>query len=283
LRVPAARAKLAAAFLLGLFLFAVAVLIADWYVGAAYRHVVVEVSNVDDIARVDVNCERALSLAADEGTGTADLGWLDPEDRVYLSEYNKRGGAAWGFRVTGGKEVVSYNHGHAGVTGQGAGAYGVGMAKLLTANGNRIGTIGCSPPGLVADSVVSYQQSPDARMVSKQAGEAPLWDPPRFPFALIAGLADLMPLFALTGFIVVASIARVRKLIRRHWRISLFVGALNLLRGILTGGGPEALLICFEGIGLILLLVSALVVVWPHTGSRCLTSCSTTAPNPNPE
>lgn len=282
MKVPAVRAKLAAAFLLGLFLFAVAVLIADWYVGAAYRHVVVEVSNVDDTARVDVNCKRALSLAADEGTRTADLGWLDPEDRVYLSEYNQRGGAAWGFIVTGGKEVVRYNHGHAGVTGQGAGAYGVAMAKLLTANGDRVGTVGCSPPELVADSLPSYQQSPDARMVSQQREEAPLWDPPRFPFALIEGLAGLMPVFALVGFVAVASIARVRSLIGRHWRISLFVGALNLLRGLLAGVGPEAMLICFEGIGLILLLVSAAVVVWPHTGTRCLTNCSTPAPKPNP-
>ena len=283
MRGAAARAKLVAALLLGLFLFAVAVLIADWYVGSAYRHVVVEVSNVDDTARIDVNCRRALSLAAGEGTKSVDLGWLGPGDRIYLSEYNERGGAAWGFKVSNGEVVRNYSDGHAGVTGPGAGPYGVAMAQLVTADGDRIGTVGCAPPALVSDSVTNYQQAPDMRAVLKRDEEAPLWDPPRFPYALIEDLADLVPLFALVGFAAAASIARVRSLIRRHRVISVAVGALNLCLGLTTSAGSEVLLVWFEGIGLTLLLVSAVVAVWPHTGSCCLTSCSTPEPEPNPE
>jgi hypothetical protein len=277
-----ARSKLAAALLLCLFLLAGAALIADWYLDSAYRHVVVEVSNVDDTARVDVNCRRALSLAAGEGAKTVDLGWLGPEDRIYLSQYNERGGAAWGFKVSNGEVVLNFSDGHAGVTGHGAGPYGIAMAKLVTANGDEIGTVGCAPPVLVSDSVVAYQQSPDMRAVLKRDEEAPLWDPPRFPYALIENLADLVPLFALAGFIAAVSIARVRALIRRHRAISGAVGLLQLLLGLTTSTGSQVLLVWFLGIGLILLLVSA-VVVWPHTGSCCLTSCSTPEPEVNPE
>jgi hypothetical protein len=279
----AARAKLAASLLLGLFLFGVVVLIADWYVGAAYRHVVVDVSNVDDRARIDVNCRRALSLAAGEGTRSVDLGWLGPEDRIYLSEYNERGGAAWGFRVSNGRVVRSFGDGHAGVTGQGAAPFGVAMAELLTANGDRIGMVGCSPPGLVTDLVAGYQQSPDARVVSKREEEAPLWDPPRFPFALIEGLASLVPVLALIGFLAAASIARVRDLIRRHRVASGAFAVLNLLISLTKDPGPQALLLWFEIIGMALLLVSAIVAVWPHTGACCQTSCSTPALKPDPE
>jgi hypothetical protein len=185
--------------------------------------------------------------------------------------------------VSNGEVVRNYSDGHAGVTGQGAVPYGVAMAELLTASGDRIGAVGCSPPGLVSDSVANYQQAPDARVVSKREEEAPLWDPPRFPFALIEDLADLTPLFALIGFLAAAGIARVRNLIRRHRAISGTVLAFNLFLSLTKDAGPQALLFWFESIGMILLLVSAVVAVWPHTGACCLTSCSTPALKPDAE
>jgi hypothetical protein len=279
----AAGPKLVAALLLALFLLGVGVLIADWYVGAAYRHVVADVSNVDGTARIDVNCRRALKVDADEGSPSVDLGYLDPEDRIYLSVYNERGAAAWGVQVDNGQVVRDFSNGHAGVTGRGTGPYGIAMAQLVTADGDRIGTVGCALPGLVSDSLANYQQAPEMRAMLNRH-EAPLpWDPPRFPFALIEGLADLVPLLALLGFVAAASIARVRSLIDRHRVISFTVGALNLFLGLTKSVGWEVLLIWFNYVGLTLLLVSAVVTAWPHTGSRCLTSCSTPDPKPNPE
>lgn len=278
-------AKLVAVVLLGLFLLAAAALIADWYVGVAYRHVVVNVSNVDDTARVDVNCRRALSLVAGEGAETVDLGWLRPEDRVYLSDYNERGAAAWGFEVSNGKVVRRYSDGHAGVTGQGADPYGVAMAQLVTAEGDRIGTVGCDPPGLVSSSLQNYQQSPDALQVSRRDEEAPLWDPPRFPFALIEGLAGLLPLpLAAIGWAVAFLVVRRRGWAARHYGAVLTVLGLVLgVLGLIDSDRARALLISLEAIGLLLLPISALALGEPHTGPRWPTSSSTPDPKPNPE
>lgn len=281
----AARAKLVAALLLGLFLFAVAVWTADSYVQAAYRHVEVEVSNVDGTARIDVNCRRALTVGAGEDPQRVDLGWLGPGDRVYLSEYNERGAAAWGFTVIVNGEAIPEFKSQAGLGGEGTGPYGVAMAQLVTASGERIGTVGCGLPGLVSTSLANYQQAPEMRAMLDHGEAPPLWDPPRSPFALIEGLADLLPLFAVFGFIAAISMARVRDLVFGHRIISGAVGGLNLLigLGLTSSSGSELFWFWLEGIGLILLLVAGVVAVWPHTGSCCLTSCSTPDPKPNPE
>ncbi len=282
----ATRAKLVAASLLALFLLTVAVLLADWYVGAAYRHVVIEVSNVDDTARIDVNCRRVLVLDAGEGTETADLGWLRPQDRVYVSEYNERGGAAWGFKVMiNGEEKHDFSDGHAGMTGQGAGPYGVAMAEAITADGVHLGTLGCAQHDhLVSDSLVDYQQAPEMVAMEDRGEEPPDWDAPRFPQAQIEDVAvPLAVIVATFGVVLALCTARVRRLIRRHRFISFAFGALNLFLGLTQGVGLEALLFWYVGVGLLLLLVSGVVAVWPHTGSCCLTSCSTPDPKPSPE
>jgi hypothetical protein len=285
-----ARAKvgavLGAVLLLCLFVVATAIWIGDRYVGYAYRHVVVEISNVAGIARVDVDCRRAESVEAGEGPKRVDLGWLSPGERIFLSEYNERGAAAWGFKVIVNGEVVrEFNKGHAGVTGKETGPYAVAMAKQISADGNVVGSIGCGLSGLVSKSLGDYQQSPQARALLKRK-DPPLlrrWDPPRSPYASIESLAGLVPAFALVGFVTAFSLARVREWIFSHGIVAAVTGLLSLINGFLKTLGPGALLVAFEGLGLLLLLLSAVLLAWPHTGSRWLTSSSTPAPKPNPE
>jgi len=281
-----ARTKLGAALLLGLFLCAMVIWLADWYVESAYKHVVVEVSNVAGIARIDVNCRRAVSFEAGDVPRREDLGWLGPEDRIYLSVYNERGAAAWGFKVIVNGEVVrNFSKGHAGVTGGATGPYKVAMAQMVTADGDRVGSIGCGLPGLVSDSLATYQQVPRMRAMlkSRKPPLLPRWDPPRYPFALIEGLAGWLPVLGVIGWVVALSIARVRQVIVRHRVIGSAVVALELFLALSKNAGPETILIWLVSVGLSLLLVSAAVTVWPHTGSRWLSSSSTPDPKPNPE
>jgi hypothetical protein len=111
----------------------------------------------------------------------------------------------------------------------------------------------------------------------------PRWVAPRSPYASIEALADLAPLFALVGFVIAFSLARVREWIFSHGPLAAVTGGLALVNGLLKTLGPEALLVAFEGFGLILLLLSAVLLAWPHTGARWQTSSSTPAPKPNPE
>lgn len=256
------------------------------YVGRDYGHVVVEVSNVSGIARVDVNCRRAASVDAGGGPTRVDLGWLRSDEWIFLSEYNERGAAAWGFKIiVNGKVVQSFSTGHAGVTGEGTGPFAIALAKEFTGDGDLVGTLGCSPPGLVSKSLGNYQLVPLMHALLKRK-KPPLlesWDPPGSPYALVETLSDLLSLLALSGFVAALSLRRVRELIRRHVRISAAIGAFTLVNGILRTFGPETLLVALRALGLILLLLSAVLLVWPHTGSRWLSSYSTPAPKPNPE
>ena len=268
-------------FVLGLFILAMAILLAHWYVKTTHRHVGVEISNVDDIARVDIDCRRALVLSG-EGSKYADLGWLAPGDRIYLSDYNKRGAAAWTYTLTIDGVEHTFSSGHAGVTGRVAESYSTAFALLVTANGAQIGSIGCDPPSLVSSSVKNYQQSPDAAAVSKQKEAAPLWHPSRFPFALIEDLTDLMPVFAAAGWIAAISTACVRRRITNPRLIGAVATAFGLFVALTHSYGLQVLVAWLVVIGLGLLLVSA-IALWPHTGPQCPTDSSTPAPKPNPE
>lgn len=281
----AARAKLLAASLLCLFVFAVTAQAADWYGDTHHRHVTADVSNVDDSVWVHVNCRLAAIVSASEGPQRVDLGRLSPDDRIYISVYNKRGGATWNVRMDNGNTVRTYSNGHAGVTGRGE-PFAFAMAKMLTADGDRVGTLGCVPPNLVSDSVTGYQESADADAVSKRAEEAPLWNPPTFPFVLIEDLGGLVPFFAAAGFLAALGIGRVRRLLWGHRVVRVVFGAFELflaVLGLMKGDPMLAFLVVLEGTGLMLLLVSAVVTAWPHTGSRWLSGSSTPDPKPNPE
>jgi hypothetical protein len=283
----AARTKVGAALLLGLFVFAVTIWLSDRYVESEYPQVEIGVSNLAGIARIDVNCRRAVKLGPGEVPRRVDLGDLSPEDHVYLSVYNERGAAAWGYKIfVNGKEAHNFTSGHAGVTGRRTGPYGVGMALMLTSGGDPVGTIGCGSPKLVSASLANYQQAPEMREMLRLEIAPPRWVPPRFPFALIEGLAHwlLLPL-AVIGWAVAFVVARRRGLGGRHLGLVLAVVslALGVLLGLVSGDKPRALLICFEAIGIGLLLVSAVALVWSHTGSPWPSSSSTPDPKTNPE
>lgn len=280
----AARTKLGAALLLGLFVFAILIWLSDQYVESEYRHVEVGVSNVAGIVRIDVNCRRAATLGAGDVPRRIDLGDLSLDDRIYLSVYDKRGAAAWGLKIfVNGREARDFSSGHAGVTGRRTGPYGVGMAQMIGVDGDPMGTIGCGSPKFVSTSLANYQQAPEMRAMLRRGKAPPRWEPPRFPFALIGALDDWLPLLASVGWAAAVCIARVRRLIRRHRGVGFAVGALNLFLGLSKSVGPEVLLVWFTGVGLVLLLVSAVTLAWPHTGSPWPTGSSTPDPKPNLE
>lgn len=282
-----ARRKVGAVLLLGLFALAMALWLSDRYVESEYRHMEIGVSNLAGIARIDVNCRRVVKLGPGEVPRRVDLGHLSPADRVYLSVFHKTGAAAWGFKVfINGKEVRDFSSGHAGLTGERTGPYGVGMARMLNADGEPMGTIGCGSPRFVSASLTNYQQAPEMREMLRLEKAPPRWAPPaRFLFALIEGLAHwlLLPLAAI-GWVAAFVAARRRGLGGRHFGAVLTVLSLILgvLLGLVNGDKAQALLTCFEIIGLILLLVSA-VALWSHTGPPWQTSSSTPDPKPNPK
>lgn len=267
--------------LVGLLVLAIAALLANWHVERAYRHVVVEVFNVNDVVRVSVNCERALAVPASAGPERIDLGWLSPDDRVSISDFNETGNAAWGVRIISNGEVeFEQQRGQANLAGFRAGEYAVVMAQSFTAAGDPLGAIGCGPPLLVA-GLPNYQRSPDDHKVETTDGARDRWQSPTFPFALIGFSADWSLLvLAVAGFVAAIGVAQVRDLIRRHWRLSLLVAFLNLIFNLWRQFGVEGLLLCGEGVGVILLLLTAVVALWPHTGPPCLTSSSTPSQDP---
>ncbi len=281
-----ARTKVGAALLLGLFVFALAIWLSDRYVESEYQRVEVGVSNLAGTARIDVNCRRVVKLGPGEVPRRVDLGDLSPGDRVYPSVFHKTGAAAWGFKIfVNGKEVRDFSSGHAGLTGERAGPYSVVMAKMLAADGDPMGTIGCGSPKFAAASLANYQQAPEMLEMKRLGIAPPRWQPPRFPFALIEGLAHwlLLPL-AVIGWAAAFVVARRRGLGGRHLGVVLAVLSLVLgvLLGLVSGDKLRALLISFEAVGLALLPVSA-VALWPHTGPPWRTSSSTPDPTTNTE
>lgn len=254
--------------LLGVFAVGMLLLAAAWHIDRAYRHVVVEVHNVNDVGWVNVNCQRVVSVSSDDSPRTIDLGYLSPDDRVSLSGFNEIGDAAWGFRViSNGHTVFDRERGRAQAAGFPADEHAVVMAESLTADGDMLGMIGCDPLLLVSPELVSYQRSPDNPAGDGEEGVREQWRSPDFPYALIEGVADwVLPVLALIGFAVALATPEVRALVRRHWKISLIslaIALAGLLLNLWRQFGLDGLILSVElfgGVGL--LLFAAVVNIW---------------------
>lgn len=285
MKLADAKGALVGAAFLGIAILGGFALLADWHVDRAYRHVVVEAFNINDVARISVNCQRAETVEASPGKERVDLGWLDPDDRVSISTYNESGDAAWGYRILisgHAKPAFEGSRGQADAAGFPADEFSVVMAKSFTAGGDPLGTVGCDQ-ALEADGLPGYVKLPDDTDVQTVDGVRELWQPRTSPFAAIEAAATLaLPLMALAGFIAAASTAGVRRLIRAHWQVSLAIAIVGLLFNFLQSYGLDGLLLFVEGGGVVLLLFSALVSVCPHTASRCQSDSSKPAPTNRP-
>jgi hypothetical protein len=239
-------------------------LAASWHIDRAYRHLVVEVNNINDIGRVNVDCQRAATVSADEGPRTIDLGYLSPDDRVALSAFNEIGDSAWGFRViSNGRTVFDQERGRARAAGFPAEEHAVVMAKSITADGDMLGTIGCDPPLVVSPDLTSYSLSPDDGVVTEKKGVRQPWQAPKYPYALIKAVAAwVLPLLALIGFVAAAATPGVRTRLRRYWKISLAITATGLLLTLRREFGLDGLILSIEMLGGAALLFAAAVNIW---------------------
>ncbi len=249
---------LALALVTGLF-----VTVAGWYVRQDYRHVRVALSDIDDIAKVAVNCRTALIVGARRGKGEIDLGLLSTDDAVTVSVFNKNGDADWWIHATSNdKDVLSMHSPQASATSIGDDEHTVVMVQSFTAGGRILGPTGCSRPLLVSSHLADYRQSPDSLRPNQPHGvQAGLW--PHLPVLTVIeeSATAAFALTALLGFVVALTAPGLWPWIRGRWHYGFVVGLLGLLLGLYGTLGPEATLKSIELIGVALLATMAFVHV----------------------
>jgi hypothetical protein len=248
------RLRLVAVALLLAFTVGVASIVARAYVIHSYKHVVVRIFNVNDVARLSVNCHMAKVVMSSRATDV-DLGWLDPGDDIYLSAFNRDGGAAWGFRIEiNGERLVGGRHGSADSVGLDAHERSLVMARGYGANGKALGTVGCSAPLTVSPHLTEYRRVPEATKAG--GGRLPRWDPPRFPFAQLDVIGRWAPLaMSILGFLAAILNPCLRGFVRKRWEWGFVI---FLVLGV-SALGLGALLLTLQLTGIALLpLVAAL-------------------------
>jgi hypothetical protein len=220
------------------------------YVIDNYEHVVVRIYNVNDLSTVSVNC-RVVQAVPRGRAAVVDLGWLDDADDIYISTFNKRHGAAWGYRLEiDGHREQGGRRGAANSAGFEAPEHSVIMAQGFEASGEELGTVGCAAPLTVSAELKEYNRVPEA----SSPGEHPPqhWSPPTFPFALIDAIGGWAPLaLALLGFLAAASRREVRDFVRDRWQWGFVVGVAALL--IALSADLVVFIVVTAGIGLVLL------------------------------
>jgi hypothetical protein len=231
---------------------------AGWHIRQTYRHVVVEMSNLDDSGQVAVNCQLAGEVGPRPNYARVDLGWLDPNDRVYLSSRNELGDAAWGFVAeSNGRKFFDGHRGDAGTAGIPADDHAVTMAEGFTAAGDPLGTVGCQPPLGVSPTLAKYRQADDDADVAWAQQSTPQWSARTFPFAAIDGASRwALAVLAVVGIAAAAATPSLRHWIREHWKIGGLIAIVGIaleLRALLGTGG---VLVVVQLIGVALLIAA---------------------------
>jgi hypothetical protein len=268
--------------LLAVLLLGLGLLLASWHVEDARRHVVVRLWQINDNAEVSVDC---LPVVADGEV--LDLGYLRPDDRVYIAVHNGGGGASWGYAIySNGELVASGERRGVGPAGYPA-ERGMVLERAFTASGQLLGRIGCDGPRHVTRAVVHYQRSPDIGAVPIVQRREQHWSVVKWPYEQIHTLGGhALPALALLGGALALLWAPLRDLIRRQRKAVLFgvvtAGALvELGIGLLFDIGWVGSWLALQIVGVLLLALAAAVALAPHTPSRCPTSSSTRSPNPS--
>jgi hypothetical protein len=136
-----------------------------WLLLETRRHAIVEIKNIDGVADVFLNCRLAASAETGEPVKIVDLGWLAPDDRIFISVTSTDPTPAWKFTGTSnGARLFNPKRGSAAVPTFGTTAHAVVFAEAFTAAGAELGPIGCQPPNTPAEKefeVAGYAWSPD--------------------------------------------------------------------------------------------------------------------------
>ncbi len=230
-----------------------------------HRHVVVEVFNNRSVVQIFVNCRQAGRLRRSQPGGSFDLGWLEPDDRIFLSATSQDVNPAYGFAVYGtGTEPFKKKRGDAELFGFPAEADAVVFAEAVSAGGAKLGQIGCQPPATV--SIPGYRQSADDDEVERVEGNEPSYESPRTNFDRIDAIGSwsLIPL-AVLGILLTGAIEPTRRLALAHrgWAggaIALLAALASLYFGTLGGA---ALIATLTLTGTLLLFVLTGLLLWP--------------------
>jgi hypothetical protein len=268
--------------LLAVLLLGLGLLLANRYVEETRRHVVVRLFQINDSAEVSVDC---LPVVLDGDGEVLDLGYLRPDDRVYIAVHNNGGGASWGYAIySNGELVASGERRGVGPAGYQA-ERGMVLEKAFTASGHLLGRVGCDGPRHVTRAVAHYQRSPDIGAVPILQRKEQHWSVATWPYAAIHTLGGHALLaLALLGAALALLWPPLRDLIRRQRKAVLFgvvtVGALiELGIGLLFDIGWSGSWLLLQIAGAVLLALAAVLALAPHTPSRCPTSSSTRSPN----
>ena len=225
-----------------------------------YRHVIVDVFNVDDIARVEVNCQVALVVDAEDGAGRVDLGYLKESAEITFSVYNVGGDAAWGFRGTSNDDLFfGTRSGAAGGVGYPAEERAVVMVKSFLATGSPQGVAGCRSPGLVSPALRSKYRNLTANQGRAETEVPPQeWSKARPGLALVSSAGEAAPwVLGLIGFIAALATRSIRNRLWGRWQFGGVLGVISLLFGVWLAFSWEGLLVLGELLGVLLLLGAA--------------------------
>lgn len=232
-------------------------------------HVVVDVSNVEGIVQVSVDCEQAASV----GTGEArevDLGRLPLEERVYISVISRDHHPAWDLEIRRNDEVVfEEQRGHLKAPQAPATeADAVVFAKVVTSGGRPLPDMGCQSPGVVSKAdVPGYVQSLDDGKVAEVKAEGSSFQPRHFPYAQIdASGRWSLPTLAVLGIVSAVGTPPIRRLAWSH-KGTLATGALAVLGAGALQIASLPTMLTVAGVALLFAVASLLVVGEART--RC--------------
>jgi len=232
---------------------------------ANQRHVVTEISNVDGIVQISVNCKQAAVVTTGESR-ELDLGFMPVDDLIFISTISDDLHPAWGFRIRGnGRVFFSEKQGHVRTPlGPTAEEDAVVFARAFTAGGHELGSIGCQKPGLISKSdVPEYLQAPDDENAPEVYAEESPFQPRHFPYDQIDALGRWsLPLLAVLGAIAAIATPPIRRLAWSH-KSALATGALAILSvGFVISSLPTILTLA--GTALLFAVASLLVLGEPR-------------------
>lgn len=258
-------------FLLAVLVLGIGLWLANQYVEDNRPHDVIGLTQVNDSASVSVNC---FPVVPGRDGEVFDLGYLRPDDRVYIAVYNGSGGASWAYTFEKNGEVARSDQ----RLGAGPGGYPAGrgmvLEKAFTATGHPLGNEGCDGPRLVTPEVPNYQLSPDVGKVPVIDGKEQHWSAREWPYGPIHALgAQALVALAILGGAVAVLWRPLREQIR-NIPGTVLLGTLTLGAAIEVGigllpslgWGGSWLVLRLIGIGL--LAWAAKLALAPHTESR---------------
>jgi len=246
-----------------------------WLLLETRHHVVVEISRADGIEQVFIDCHLAARVESGEPSKSVDLGWLEPDDRIFISTTSIDSSPAWDFYGTSnGGFLFHESRGSTTLPRYKATAQAVVFAQAFSAAGAKLGAIGCQAPGAVADDVVDvegYAWSPDDKEVPETTDTRSSYRRPNDFYDRVDGTGgwSLVALGVL-GAVLTIAIGPTRGLIQKHWKWAIgALASLATIAGAFFGVlGPTALITTLTVSGTLLLFAVVWLLLWPPLWQR---------------